>query len=247
MKIVLTSGYFIFDTGASETNLMLKSQNCYLLTTKMQRSKFQNLLLLFFLCNLSCNRLQTPSFMLTSVNTSLSNVSDKCSDVKDPFVADLILDTVQLVNTNGIRFSVKLVNNTDSQISINAPPNLIAIGLLDSSGKNLLYSFIPKVLVYNKHAYKNYSYTISKMTLNRKLLHSDPYDIEIRLPVSGELEVFYMINTVFKEDANKTVLEDQLIPLAKGEYILHLSIQKIYPDCLRHYFINRTIKYLNKY
>jgi len=206
------------------------------------------LLYTIFLFNISCHRKATPSFTLKSSSTSLAQNKEMCIGIKDKCSITLKIDTVQWVTSNGIVFSIKYKNTTDSQILIKTPPNEISVRLLDRTGKDLLFPYIPKELVYMQDAYINYSYSVIKMTINGKKINVDPYSGDkTRLSQKGELVTSYRIDRILMADASKPAATSQLTKLPAGEYILFLNSMLIYPHgCVKTLSIECPIKYQNQ-
>lgn len=201
-----------------------------------------------FFANVGCHRKQVPSFNLDLSKMSLSKNQDTCNGTNLPFSVTVKVDTIQHVSDNGILFSILIRNTTDSQIFLSPPTKNISIRLLDKSGKNLLYPYIPKELIFAQDAYVNLSYSVTKITVNGHNINVDPYsDQKLRLPQKGEMITAYKLDKILPQDASQPTDKPQLTKLPPGDYILFLnSVLDHSSVCIKTLSFKRSIKYQNQ-
>jgi hypothetical protein len=138
------------------------------------------------------------------------------------------IDTLQKLSPNGLKFSIKLKNDSTENLEIRNPLDFMIIGLIDEAGVDVYFPEISRLLINEKgpHVYK--SFEVERITKNAKeVLDLDISNAKtIVLPPKGELEIFYKIKIALKSNAKKPYTENETEQLKSGIYkfIMYLAI-----------------------
>jgi hypothetical protein len=136
------------------------------------------------------------------------------------------IDTLQKLSPNGLKFSIKLKNDSTENLEIGNPLDFMTIMLLDEAGINVYFPEPSRLFINQKgsHVYK--SFEVERITKNAK----EVFDLDINnaktivLPPKGELEIFYKIKIALKSDAKKPYTENEAEQLKSGIYKFFMGL-----------------------
>jgi hypothetical protein len=135
------------------------------------------------------------------------------------------MDTLQPESEKGLKFSVRIKNDSAAPILIYNPIDFISISLMDKSGKDVHIPTVPKHLIKTPNRPANGTFEFEKVIQDGKEMNVDINSLDsIVLSANGTLEISFKIKRVLKPGAVKPYTTDQEIKLPTGAYRFFLEM-----------------------
>jgi hypothetical protein len=137
----------------------------------------------------------------------------------------VITDSVQRRSDKGIRFAMKIENNTDSSIIIQNVIDTFSIHLLNAFNKDILYPYTPRMFVHHRGRYVYHSFIIENIQINKKLMPLEvQHEKNLKIPAKGNVKFSFRIQNILSPDAQKPNSPEKTIRIPAGGYSLLLSL-----------------------
>jgi hypothetical protein len=134
----------------------------------------------------------------------------------------LRVDTAQKMTGEGLKFSIKIKNDSTSNIIIRNPMDFLSMGLTNEAGIGILPNEVSRLTINTKGLHSFRSFSVEKITSSEKELKNiDLANVQtINIPAKSAFEIFFKINRVLKTDAVKPYTKDSEMEIPKGRYRL---------------------------
>jgi hypothetical protein len=170
---------------------------------------------------LVCCKVNKPVPTALTRNTSLR--SGKDTPAKNMRVI-MNADTTQKSSAKGLQFSIKLQNDSATEVIVRNPLDQLQITILDPAWKEVQFPYRGRRLGHDG-GWTNNSFVVNRVTINGrstdvKLLQ----DYYISIPGSGKVEIFIGITNVLKPGAVRPYTVEQTIPVPTGIYKVMLTL-----------------------
>jgi hypothetical protein len=151
---------------------------------------------------------------------------DKISVVDNKMKFSIAIDTVQKTSDRGIKFSIKIKNDSSINITIQNVLDRIYLSLKNDSGRNVLVSQQSRSKINHHQLFKYTSYIIDDVSINGKSIGTDSLDRKefITIPANKTYIISLRIPRIVKEKSKTAFGSDLIISTPKGKYTLAADI-----------------------
>lgn len=156
-------------------------------------------------------------------------------------------DSIQFASDAGLKFSLRLKNNTSDTVVIINPIDFLNITLLDSTGRNRLIPYISKVYLRNTEAFTGYPFSGGTPMLNGELLKDKVFEMtHFVIPAKSSYEVFFNIKSAIRNNAKTPHSPSDIVNLEAGTYnlVIASTIAKDITSSTTFFVSQLLIKYL---
>ena len=138
----------------------------------------------------------------------------------------LKLDTIQNQSADGLKFSIKISNNSTENITVKNILNFLQLTLFDESGNNIAVKQVPRALINtNKNLTGYEAFKIHGITSNNKSIDaailSKP---SLTIPAKGNYEIILKIQNILMHNDGISANVTSMIP---GKYKLGITLSLI--------------------
>jgi len=138
---------------------------------------------------------------------------------------------VQKESEKGLQFSIKIQNDSTSDIIIKNPVDFIGISLSNSAGREAFIQQISRFVVHTTAPHKFGSFVIERiMSKGKEVKSIDMANTDsITIPAKDAFEIFFNINKVNNANPNVVITrENQHVTIPSDTYRLYLLLFGIY-------------------
>jgi hypothetical protein len=163
-----------------------------------------------------------------TLNKEVRNPS-KIREIND-LRAVLKIDTVQKESEKGLQFSIKIQNDSTSDIIIKNPVDFIGISLSNSAGREAFIQQISRFVVHTTAPHKFGSFVIERiMSKGKEVKSIDMANTDsITIPAKDAFEIFFNINKVNNANPNVVITrENQHVKIPSDIYKLYILFEII--------------------
>ena len=134
-------------------------------------------------------------------------------------------DSIQRRSANGIRFSLRIENESPDSMLLRNPLDLLSPSLLDEAGRNILYPYVPRTFINTNGPSASKSFDIDRIQVNNRTVDKTlAQATDIAVPPKGSLEFFLSIKISLRPGAEKPYTEDKTMPVPPGNYQLQMTM-----------------------
>jgi hypothetical protein len=134
--------------------------------------------------------------------------------------AGICIDTTQKQSEKGLRFSIRIANDSATDMTVRNPMDMFIPGLLNDSGHTVTLPYVPRNTIKSnaaKHIVQ--AFNITGIKANGRIVQDDLAEKdEVIIPAKGVYEIFLSITKARKPGAKP----EETMPVGKGLY--HLII-----------------------
>jgi hypothetical protein len=133
-------------------------------------------------------------------------------------------DTTQKISASGVQFSLKLQNDSSTEVVIVNPLDLLGISMFDTAWKEVQFPYRGRQHGHDR-GWTNKTFVVNRVTINGlaadvRLLQ----DYNITIPGNGKVEIFIEITKVLKPGEVRPYTVEQTIPVPSGKYKVKLTV-----------------------
>jgi hypothetical protein len=133
-------------------------------------------------------------------------------------------DTTQKISARGVQFSLKLQNDSSTDVVIVNPLDLLGISMFDTAWKEVQFPYRGRQRGHDG-GWTNKTFVVNRVKINGRATDTAPFvkGYNITIPANGKVEIFMGITNVLKPDAVRPFTVEQTIPLPTGKYTVKLT------------------------